>query len=98
VGVYRAYIKVQGYNKSHAIWREIVALLWPDKLYPASGSPKWVEVQGGEDWDEGLGGYTSWTGAFNAVHEAQMLCKPRPGHEIDVSTGEDEGDASDEQP
>lgn len=45
---------------------------------------KWVEVSGGEGYDNGLGAYDSWSHAFEAIPEAiPEYTNPRPGHERD---------------
>lgn len=78
MGMYRAFIRVQGYNKKEGIIHEIGSFLFGTSDYAKCGSPVWVEVQGGEGWDDIQLGYESWSAAFAAIQDAKGLCKPRP--------------------
>ena len=94
VGPYRAYIKVQKYQKSIRFfcgWLGLIGHLFGSEAIEAltttireDGEPVWVEVQGGDGWEDYSasgyyqGGYSTFEDALSAVQAAKGLCKPRP--------------------
>jgi RHS repeat-associated protein len=72
VQLYKAYIKVQGYKRSSNLIRLGVGLIWPEAAWVKDGPAKWVEVHGGEGWDDyaGITGYTEASDAYNAAAAA----------------------------